>query len=140
MKYASSLNVLHEDVLLKIFASSVETSQRNLLAHSRDPKSIRFSTKLVEEFLRHCRPATQNLQDTFRELKDTLYREGFPVDDETIDEEVLEGQICEESYQAHLEEVSHVEALDETFDEDEVLISSLPLDENIHASAPPTHQ
>jgi hypothetical protein len=80
------------------------------------------------------------LQDAFQELKHALCRDVFPVDDETLDEEVLEGQICEESYQAHLEEVSHVEDLDETFDEDEVLISSLPLDENIHASAPPTHQ
>jgi hypothetical protein len=30
MKYASSLNVLHEDVLMKIFVSSLESSQRNL--------------------------------------------------------------------------------------------------------------
>jgi hypothetical protein len=80
------------------------------------------------------------LQDDFQELKHALCREGFPVDDETIDEEVLEGQICEESYQEHPKEVSHVEDLDETFDEDEVLISSLPLDENIQASAPPAHQ
>jgi hypothetical protein len=29
MKYASSLNVLHEDVLMKIFVSSLESSQRS---------------------------------------------------------------------------------------------------------------
>jgi hypothetical protein len=43
------------------------------------------------------------LQDAFQELKHTLCREGFSIDDET-------------------------------YDEDEV--SSLPLDEDIHASSP----
>jgi hypothetical protein len=77
MKYASSLNVLHEDVLMKIFVSSLESSQKDWLAHSCDPKSIPSSTKLIEEFLRHYRPATQSLQDAFQELKHTLCREGF---------------------------------------------------------------
>jgi hypothetical protein len=53
MRYASSINVLHEDVLMKIFVSSLESSQRKWLAHSCDPKSIWSSTKLVEEFLRY---------------------------------------------------------------------------------------
>jgi hypothetical protein len=128
MKYASSLDVLHEDVLMKIFVSSLESSQRNWLAHSCNPKSIPSSTKLIEEFLKHYRPATQNLQDTFQELKDVLCREGFPIDE---DEEKLEEDP---------DEVSHVEDPDETFDEDEVLISSLPLDEDIQASASPAHQ
>jgi hypothetical protein len=82
MKYASRLNVLHEDVLMKIFVSSLESSQKYWLAHSCDPKSIPSSTKLIEEFLRHYRPATQSLQDAFQELKHTLCREGFPIDDE----------------------------------------------------------
>jgi hypothetical protein len=30
MKYASSLNVLHEDVLMKFFVSSLESSQKEL--------------------------------------------------------------------------------------------------------------
>jgi hypothetical protein len=77
------------------------------------------------------------LQDTFQELKDALCREGFPIDE---DEENLEGKIYEESYQEYPDEVSHVEDLDETFDEDEVLISSLPFDEDIQASVPPAHQ
>jgi hypothetical protein len=62
------------------------------------------------------------------------------MDDETIDEEVLEGQIYEESYQDDPDEVSHVEDPDETFDEDEVLISTLPLDEEIQAPALLTHE
>jgi hypothetical protein len=128
MKYASSLNVLHEDVLMKIFVSSLESSQRSWLAHSCNPRSIPSSTNLIEEFLKHYRPATQNLQDTFQELKDALCREGFPIDE---DEEKLEEDP---------DEVSHVEDLDKTFDEDEVLISALPLDEDIQASAPPAHQ
>ena len=94
MKYASSLNVLHENVLMKISVSSLESSQRSCLAHSCKPKSIPSSTKLIEEFLRHHGLATQNLQETFQELKHALCREGFLVDDEIIEEEMLE-----ESYQ-----------------------------------------
>jgi hypothetical protein len=64
------------------------------------------------------------LQDTFQELKHTLCRKGFPIDDETIDEEKLEDPNGEDP--------------DETYDEDEV--SSLPIDEDIQTYAPPTHQ
>jgi hypothetical protein len=46
----------------------------------------------------------------------------------------------EENYQEDPDEVSHVKYLEKTFDEDEVLISSLPLDEDIQASPPPAHQ
>jgi hypothetical protein len=146
MKYASSLNVLHEDVLMKIFVSSLESSQRSWLAHSCDPKSIPSSTNLIEEFLRHCRPATQNLQDTFQELKDALYREGFLVDDETINEEwkteeeyhppiaeeVLEEQIHEESCQEDLN--------DEDSDETSVSIISLDEGEVVLPHLPPAHE
>jgi hypothetical protein len=59
------------------------------------------------------------LQDDFQELKHTLSRESFLIDDETIDEEKLE------EYQ------------DETYDEDEV--SSLPLDEDVQTSTPLAH-
>jgi hypothetical protein len=48
MKYASSLNVLHEYVMMKIFVSYLEESQRKWLAHSYDPKNIPFSMKLIE--------------------------------------------------------------------------------------------
>jgi hypothetical protein len=72
MKYASSLNVLHEDVLTKIFVSSLESSQKDWIAHSCDPKSIPSSTNLIEEFLRKYQPTTQSLQDAFQELKHTL--------------------------------------------------------------------
>jgi hypothetical protein len=120
MRYASRLNVLHEYVLMKICVSSLESIQKYLFTHSFDPKSIPYSTKLIEEFLRHCWSATQILQDSFQEPKHTLCREGFPINDETIDEEKLE------------------ENMDETYDEDEV--SSLPLDEDIQTSAPQTHQ
>jgi hypothetical protein len=60
------------------------------------------------------------LQDDFQELKHNLCREGFSIDDETIDEEKIE------------------EDLDETYDEDEV--SSLPLDEDIQTYDTPAHQ
>jgi hypothetical protein len=136
MKYVSSLDVLHEDVLMKIFVSSLESSQKDWLAHLCDPKSIPSSTKLIEEFLRHYRPATQSLEDAFQELKHILCREGFPINDETIDEEVLE----EHTHENKLEEDPDEENLDETFDEEEVLISTLPFDEDIQAFVPPAHQ
>jgi hypothetical protein len=65
------------------------------------------------------------LQDAFQELKHTLCREGFLIDDEIIDEENLEEDLDEEDP-------------DEMYDEDEVY--SLPLDEDIHTSPPPAHQ
>jgi hypothetical protein len=43
MKYASSL-----DVLMKFFVSSLESSQKNFLAHSLKPMSIPSSTNLIE--------------------------------------------------------------------------------------------
>jgi hypothetical protein len=49
------------------------------------------------------------LQDTFQELKDALYREGFPVDDETIVEE------CETKKEHH--PPSAKEALEEHVEE-----------------------
>jgi hypothetical protein len=48
VKYDSSLDVLHEDVVMKIIVSSLESSQRNFLAHSCNPKRIPSSTKLIE--------------------------------------------------------------------------------------------
>jgi hypothetical protein len=48
MKYASRLNVLHEYVSMNIFVSSLESGQRSWLAHSCDPKSIPYSTKIIE--------------------------------------------------------------------------------------------
>jgi len=65
------------------------------------------------------------LQDAFQELKHTLCREGFLINDETIDEEDLEKDLDEEYP-------------NETYDEDEA--STLPLDEDIQTSTPPAHQ
>jgi hypothetical protein len=73
--------------------SRVETKE---VAHTfMQSRSIPSSTRLIEQFLRCWGPTTQNLQDTFQELKDALYREGFPVDDETIVKE------CEIEKQHH---------------------------------------
>jgi hypothetical protein len=48
---------------------------------------------------------------------------------------MLEGRIYEESYQEDRNEDP-----DETFDEEKVLKSSLPFDENIQTFVPPAHQ
>jgi hypothetical protein len=92
------------------------------------------------------------LQDTFQELKDTLYKEGFLVDDKTISEEceteeeyhppiveeVLEEQIHEEIFQEEEDpkEVQHPNEWDET------LVSFLPLDEDevVFPYLFPTHE
>jgi hypothetical protein len=50
-------------------------------------RSIPSSTRLVEQFLRCWSPFTHKLQDPFQELKDALYRECFPMDNEKIVEE-----------------------------------------------------
>jgi hypothetical protein len=76
------------------------------------------------------------LEDVFQELKHTLCREGFPINDETIDEEVLE----EHTQENKLEEDPDEENPNEIFDEEEVLISTIPFDEDIQAFVPPAHQ
>jgi hypothetical protein len=48
MRYASSINVMHEDVLMKNFVSSLNSIQRKCLADLCDPKSIWSSTKPFE--------------------------------------------------------------------------------------------
>jgi hypothetical protein len=63
MNYASILvvlheDVIHEDVLMNIFVTSLELSQRNFLARSCKPKRIPSYTKIIEEFLRQYRLAT----------------------------------------------------------------------------------
>jgi hypothetical protein len=76
------------------------------------------------------------LEDAFQELEHVLCREGFPINDDKIDEEVLE----EHTHESKLEEYPDEEVLDETYDEEEVLISTLPFDEDIQPFVPPAHQ
>jgi hypothetical protein len=61
-------------------------------------------------------------------------------DDKDLVEEQIQEEMLEEIYQEVPDEVYHVVDLDKTFDEDEVLIYSLPLDEDIQASSSPAHQ
>jgi hypothetical protein len=134
MKYASSMNVLHENVLMKFFVSSLETSQRNFLVHSCDPKIIWSSTNIVEEFLRHCRPTTKDLSSASKELEDALRREGFAVDGVmTIDEcEIKEEYhlpLAKESLKEYIDEEICQEDLDDE-DPEETLMSIILLDED----------
>jgi len=117
--------VLHEDALMKIFVSSLRSSQKDWFAHSCDPKSIPSSTKLIEEFLRQYRPATQSLQDAFHGLKHTLAKKVFR-------------SMMRLYMKKKLEEDPDEEDPNETYDEDEV--SALPLDEDIQTFAPLAHQ
>jgi hypothetical protein len=57
-------------------------------------------------------------------------------DQALTDEEVLEGNTYEESFQGDPDEAYRVEDFKEAFNKDEVL----PLNEDIQASIPPTHQ
>jgi len=64
-------------------------------------------------------------------------RELFPSLD---DEEVLEEKTYEKIYEEYLDEFYHVEYPDDTFDEDEAVTAVLPLDEDVNAFTPPTHE
>jgi hypothetical protein len=63
-------------------------------------------------------------------------RELFPT---LENEEVLEEETYEESDQEYIDEFSHVEDPDDTFD-DEALEYALPPDDGIHATTPPAHE
>jgi hypothetical protein len=76
------------------------------------------------------------LEDAFQEIEHILCREGFSINDDKIDEEVLE----EHTHESKLEEDHGEEVSDETYDEEEVFISTLPFDEDIQAFVPPAHQ
>jgi hypothetical protein len=77
--------------------------------------------------------ATEEMMNRIKEL--------FSTEELSLeDEEVLEEQTYEESYQEDPDELLHVEDPYDTFDEDEALISTLPLDEYVHLSTPPTHK
>jgi hypothetical protein len=80
----------------------------------------KVANKVVEEMMNH-------IKELFQKSVEELALE---------DEEMLEGQIYEEIHQEDPDD----EDPDETFDEDEVLISSLPFDEDIQAFVPPAHQ
>jgi hypothetical protein len=75
-------------------------SKRELLQMEKE----KDANKVVEEMMNHI-------------------KELFPSKELALeDEEVLEEHTYEESYQEDPDEFSHVEDLDDTFDEDEVLI------------------
>jgi hypothetical protein len=68
-------------------------------------------------------------------------KELFPAKQLSLEnEEVLEGHTYEESYQEDIDDVSRARNPDKTFDEDNVLIPDLPLDEDIQAIVSPTDQ
>jgi hypothetical protein len=50
LKYVSHLKVIHEDVLIKLFMSSLQPKQRVLLKYSSCPKSITSFTCLFNLF------------------------------------------------------------------------------------------
>jgi hypothetical protein len=74
MKYASSLDVLHEDVLMNIFVSSLESSQRNFLAHSCNPRaslllpsSLKNFSSTIGQLPRICKILSKSSKTFFAE-------------------------------------------------------------------------
>ena len=68
-------------------------------------------------------------------------KELFPAKQLSLEnEEVLEGHTYEESYQEDIDDVSRARNLDKKFDEDNMLILDLPLDEDIQAIVSLTDQ
>jgi hypothetical protein len=80
--------------------------------------------------------ANKTIEEMMNRIKELFLAKELALENE----EVIEGQTYEESYQENLDEFSHVEYLDDTFDKDEVLIFALPLDEDIHTSTHPLHK
>jgi hypothetical protein len=53
LKYASKINVMHEDVLMRLLAYSLEGKQRDWVIHSCSPRSISSIVDFIEIFLKH---------------------------------------------------------------------------------------
>jgi len=52
LKYASKINVIHEDTLIRLFLVSLEAGQKSWVKNCCSPKSISSLTFLIDEFLR----------------------------------------------------------------------------------------
>jgi hypothetical protein len=82
-------------------------------------KKEKATNKAAEEMMNH-------IKEIFQKFVEELSLE---------DEEILEGHIYEEIHQEDPDEDPN-----KVFDEDEVLIPTLPFDEDIQTLIPPTHQ
>jgi hypothetical protein len=92
LKYTSKINVIHKDVLIRLFLISLEARQKNWVKHSCSPKSISSLAVFIEEFLKWWGPIFQRYEDTFQDLTTVLREEGFfykPIQD---DEDLIEDQ------------------------------------------------
>ena len=63
-KYTSELNVIHEDVIMRLFMIPLEARQRNWVKHSCIPKSIPSMEVFILKFLKHWGLRFQRFEDT----------------------------------------------------------------------------
>jgi hypothetical protein len=93
---------------------------------------------LIREFLTHCGPKSQQFEEMVQDLEDAFQERMFPLDPiEYLREISFEEHIYKEEYP---DEFSHAQTPDKTFDQNKVFIPALPLNEDIQASIPPSHQ
>jgi hypothetical protein len=108
LKYTSEINVIHEDVLIRLFLSKIwhghlEARQKNWVKHSCSPKSISSIAMFIEEFLKRWGPKFQRYEDTLQDLMETLQEEGFfsnPIED---DENLIEHEESHQVYEVEQE-------------------------------------
>jgi hypothetical protein len=159
LKYASEINVIHEDTLIRLFLVSLEARQKNWVKNCCSPRSISSLTIFIDEFLKQWAPRTQRYEDILHNLTVALQEEGLlsnPIEDneDLIKEQEPEEVTHEESHQVHkvehellyepieehFNEAHHVE--DPIHEEDETSVFSPPFDEDevIQTSIPPAHE
>jgi hypothetical protein len=98
LKYTSDINVIHEDVLIRLFLLSLEARQKNWVKHSCNPKSISSLAVFIEEFLKCGAWDFKGMKTLFKILWQSLQGEGLfynPIEDDKglIEEQQLEEEI-----------------------------------------------
>jgi hypothetical protein len=122
------VNVLHEDVCLRLFLLSLGNEQRDWIKNSCKPRSIYSLTILIRQFLKHWGPEAQSLKDTIHDMEDVFSREDFDLDPievlrETLLLEFVETKIERQKVDKSNEE--SFECLKEIIEEDDEFCEQL---------------
>jgi hypothetical protein len=75
LKYFLKIDVMHQDVLIRLFFLSLETRQKEWVKHILSPKSISSLTKFIHKFLKRWAPRMKSYENTLHDLTVALQRE-----------------------------------------------------------------
>lgn len=81
---------MHEDVLMRLFAYSLEGDQSHWIICSISPKGISSIAGLIEAFLKHWGPRFRRYEDIVQDLASALWEEEAPLTPLKKDESILE--------------------------------------------------